>query len=163
MLIARFDGGCWPNPSGHAACACLVTKSDGYEIHRESKYLGSGALMSNNVAEFEGLLLIIRWFNATVKEHKENITIIGDSRVVINRMKHGQKAVSDGGRRFFPSSGVCARISFDCLLAASWNRHRMKFQWESRDNNDECDAMCRILLMNKKSEHEAFLDALERE
>ena len=51
ILIARFDGGCFPNPGGHASCAMLIER-DGVEVARESKYLGHGAAMTCNVAEY---------------------------------------------------------------------------------------------------------------
>lgn len=131
MLIARFDGACLPrNPGGHTACACLITR-DGVEVYRASEYIGFGSGMTNNVAEFRGLLLILKWFNAL--HTKEPMHIIGDSTVVIRRMNgKARKAVK----------GICAPQADDCRLAASWNRQWLTFEWQGRDNNDECDRMC---------------------
>lgn len=131
MLIARFDGCCLPrNPKGHTACACIV-KRDGVEIYRASEYVGHGEGMTNNVAEFQGMLLILKWFNAL--ENKEPMKIIGDSNVVIRRMT---------GKARKEAKGVCAPQANDCLLAASWNKKWLTFEWQGRSNNDECDLLC---------------------
>ena len=132
MLKARFDGACEPNPEGEAACSCLIERN-GIEIYRESRYLGSGKGMTCNVSEFEGLMMILRWFNNL--KSNEPITIIGDSRIVINRMNR---------RGTHHPTGVCAKIAMECVLAASWHRNLMTFCWEGRESNDECDAMCQL-------------------
>ena len=131
MLIARFDGACLPrNPEGHTACACTI-KRDDVEIYRASEYIGYGKGMTNNVAEYRGLMLILKWFNAL--ENKERLHIIGDSNIVIRRMT---------GKARKSAKGICAPLANDCLLAASWNRQWLTFEWQGRDSNDECDALC---------------------
>lgn len=135
MLIARFDGACDPNPLGHCSCACLIER-DGAEVHRESRYLGNGQGMTNNVAEYEGLLLILRWFNRQVElGHRERLLVIGDSMLVINCM---------GRQKMRPSSGVCAASSQKCIEAATIHKPMMTFQWQPRQHNEECDAMCQL-------------------
>ena len=119
MLIARFDGCTLPrNPNGYSACACII-KRDGQTIYRASEYIGVGKGMTNNVSEFRGLMLILKWFNAL--ENKERLHIIGDSTVVIRRMNgKARKAVK----------GICAPQANDCILAASWHRQWLTFEWQ---------------------------------
>lgn len=46
-----YDGCCEPvNPGGHAACGVLI-KRDGQVLWQESRYIGYGPAMSNNVKE----------------------------------------------------------------------------------------------------------------
>lgn len=133
MLIARFDGACQPiNPGGHAACACLIER-DGVEVYRKSEYIGHGDGMTNNVAEYRGLLLILNWFNS--QPNNERIHIIGDSQIVIRRMS---------GKARKPSTGVCSAVSLECLNAAVLHRFSISYEWQRREHNDECDAMCQL-------------------
>lgn len=133
MLIARFDGGCEDNPFGHGACACLIER-DGIEIHRASRYLGKGKQMTCNVAEFEGLKMIFKWYLDSGLN--EPMNVIGDSQIVIWRML---------GKYKKPVTGICAAISNECLELKSWLPFgQVKFEWQGRGNNEECDAMCQL-------------------
>lgn len=130
MLRARFDGGCWPNPGGHAACACLI-EQDGEEVYRESVYLGFGKAMTSNVAEYRGLRLVLNWFRRL--EPKEPLHIVGDAQIVVNRMK---------GKSRKPCVGMCTPLALECEAAARPFKEWLTFEWQRRENNDECDAMC---------------------
>ena len=140
MLIARFDGACEPkNPGGHGACACVIER-DGFEIYRKSEYLGYGPEMTNNVAEYQGLMLILKWYNKRIAALAgEHLHIIGDSMIVIRRMT---------GKSRKPPVGICAPLARDCVLAAQFNRPCLSFEWQGRDNNEECDAMCSLEIEN---------------
>lgn len=131
MLVARFDGGCDDNPGGNTACSCIVHRA-GVEVYRYSKYLGFGPLMSNNVAEFEGLHAILKWYlNSGLTEKMD---VIGDSQIVIGRMT---------GMYRKPAKGLCAEIAKKCLELQSWLPcDTVRFFWEPRLHNDDCDAMC---------------------
>ncbi len=132
MLVARFDGGCYPNPGGDASCACLITR-DGAEVYRHAEYLGVGVGQTNNVSEYRGLLLVLNWLEL----NPEQCMIISDSQVVIRRMsgKSGKAPV-----------GVCAELAKKCLARLGELNPRPSFRWESRENNDECDAMCDFMI-----------------
>ena len=131
MLRARFDGGCVPNPLGFAACACLI-EDDGVEVYRKSLYIGRGHGMTNNVAEFRGLMLILEWISVN---KPEEIHITGDSQIVINRMNRPR------GYGKLPV-GVSAQIAMECKHVAWSLKSKVHFHWRRRDENDECDAMC---------------------
>jgi ribonuclease HI len=55
-FIVHTDGGSRGNP-GPAACAFII-EHGGKMIHKESKYLGR---TTNNIAEYKGVLLALRW------------------------------------------------------------------------------------------------------
>lgn len=142
MLIARFDGGCIPNPKGHASSACFITR-DGNEVFRQSKYLGFGEGMTNNVAEFEGVKMILQWYmrNGT----SEPMRVIGDSQVVIWRMM---------GKYRKSVTGTCAEVANECLEIKSWLPWgAVTFEWQARMNNDECDAMCDLEIEEAQNKH----------
>jgi ribonuclease HI len=145
MLLARFDGGCWPNPGGHASCACLIERTTGIgiyytddaeEVYRKSRYLGYGDHNTNNVAEYEGLKLILEYLIT----HHEPCLIIGDSRIVINRMIH----------RNGPGGGRCAPVAQECLNLVR-RLDGLTFKWQKRTRNEECDAMCTLEIDDAKS------------
>jgi len=88
--------------------------------------------MTNNVAEFEGIKMILGWYLAT--KSTDAMTIVGDSQVVIWRML---------GKYRKPVAGICAESANDCLQMKSWLPYgKVNFEWQPRLSNDECDAMC---------------------
>jgi len=135
MLTARFDGGCVPNPAGHAAYACLILRGE-TEVYRHSRYLGFGPEQSCNVAEFNGLRAILGWYLAS--RTKEHILVIGDSQVVIFRMQ---------GKYSKPAVGLCARVARECIeLRNQIPENQIAFRWQPRHNNDACDEACSLLI-----------------
>ena len=94
-----IDGACEPsNPGGTASFGVYLTSVDDNAGSVQEKWgvIGSGAGMSNNVAEYCALIEAF----ALIKRHFHNlfdcdITIYGDSQLVINQMagdwgmKHG--------------------------------------------------------------------------
>jgi ribonuclease HI len=94
--------------------------------------------MTNNVAEYSGLLMILKWFNA--HEPKERLHIVGDARLVIRRMT--RKATK-------PPAGICASLADDCVQAAFWYRRWLSFEWQPAEQNGECDAMCQLAIRDE--------------
>lgn len=85
MIKAWFDGACWPNP-GHGAYGAVV-KRDGQIIFTASEY--SGPHVSNNVTEYQGLIVILKFLLA---ENIEEATIYGDADMIIKQMNGIWKA-----------------------------------------------------------------------
>lgn len=141
MLTARFDGGCIKNPGGHAACACVI-EQDGIEVYRESRYLGHGPNQSNNVAEFEGMRMILKWY--LDKGITVPMEVIGDSQIAIWRML---------GKYRKPVNGLCAESAKSCLEMKNWIMPgRVTFRWERREHNDLCDSLCDALIAKAQGE-----------
>lgn len=128
ILRARFDGGCVPNPEGHASCACLIMRGTA-EVYRKSVYLDEGPGMTNNVAEYSGLKLILEFLLV----HPEPCIIIGDAELVINRMR---SSTTSGG------TGVCAPLALECKALARKLTSLVDYRWQPRTRNEVCDAMC---------------------
>ncbi len=82
MIEIYFDGACEPiNPGGTASYGYLV-KKNGKIITQDSKIIGSGAGMTNNVAEYTGLIEAVKAIsNLNIKE---KVRIYGDSNIVCN-------------------------------------------------------------------------------
>ncbi|HET6347447.1 MAG TPA: ribonuclease HI family protein [Candidatus Krumholzibacteria bacterium] len=79
-LIAYADGGARGNP-GEAACASLITTSDGEELLRRAKRLGKA---TNNVAEYEGVLLAL---DLCRELGAADVTLRLDSELVVRQIE----------------------------------------------------------------------------
>lgn len=88
-IVCYFDGCCEPvNPGGTASYGAVVFIDgvrtwDCSEIFYPQK--GKEKETSNNVAEYSGFLAILNYLSANSLD-KENITIHGDSKLVIEQM-----------------------------------------------------------------------------
>jgi ribonuclease HI len=87
--------------------------------------------MSNNVAEFAGAYLIIEWL--ALNEITEKINIIGDSMIVVNRMKKGH------GRKM---NGLYAPMALQCLDTLKLVKTKITWSWQPRAHNHTCDLLC---------------------
>lgn len=130
-----FDGVCEPrNPGGHAAWGAVVAV-DGMQVLRTSGYVGEGALMSNNVAEYSG-------FCAAAQEclgHAGIAVIRGDSKLVIMQLQ-GKWAVNGG--LYMPyynrAMGLWRQL-----------RVRTRLEWIPRDKNGMCDYLSKQELKDR--------------
>ncbi len=83
-LIAFIDGACEPvNPGGTASYG-VVAKSNGVTVFTDSAVVGSGPKMSNNVAEYSGLIAFLEWY--IQHAHNGKATVYSDSSLLINQM-----------------------------------------------------------------------------
>jgi ribonuclease HI len=82
--IAWFDGACEPlNPGGTASFGVIVKGADGTVLLREHGVVGKGKAMSNNVAEYAGVLHILKYLGS---RPPGRVMIHGDSNLVINQL-----------------------------------------------------------------------------
>jgi ribonuclease HI len=79
-ILICIDGGSRGNPGPAACAAVLKTADDGQTVLEEGKFLGRA---TNNVAEYEGLLLGLR-LAATLKA--EEIEIRSDSELLVRQL-----------------------------------------------------------------------------
>ncbi len=89
MVFLHFDGACEPfNPGGHGAWGVWIEGlSDGpYGL---CGYIGYGEGVTNNVAEYTGLIHGLRWL---VENNITRCEVCGDSQLVISQMT-GEYAV----------------------------------------------------------------------
>lgn len=81
-LVVHIDAGSRGNP-GPAACAFVVTTSEGDRVH--GKFLGR---QTNNEAEYEGLLMALRWLHA---EGVHGARLHMDSQLVVMQVNGAWK------------------------------------------------------------------------
>lgn len=88
-----IDGACEPVNPGGTATYGLVVKDDRQVVHQGSGRVGSGEGMSNNVAEYAGLIAALRYLRS--REFHRAI-IFSDSQLVV-RQSRGEWAANSGG------------------------------------------------------------------
>jgi len=86
--------------------------------------------MTNNVAEYEGLLAAARWLNDEGIDEK--IQIRGDSELVIKQMKGEYRISSATSKKYVPQIKE--------LLVGK----EVSFQWVPREENEEADRLSRV-------------------
>lgn len=82
------DGGARGNP-GPAACAFVVFSEDKKFLYKEGRFLGSA---TNNVAEYEALLMAVEWVS---KNAEEPVVLVLDSQLVQKQMTGEYKIKND--------------------------------------------------------------------
>lgn len=149
MLKAYIDGACEPNPGGTASYGVLVVRKApkdtiveeltevGFTIpnseYRErwklvwesSGIAGLGSKMSNNVAEYVALIVLLGWFDNQVAE---NMTILSDSRLLVNQMQLNWNA--DSTKLYFPYYGEALT-----LIMSERIGNLVSFKWIPREQN----------------------------
>src|ERR1019366_10189290 len=78
---AWFDGASGPiNPGGTATYGVMIKDQDGTILVWEHGLVGKGSAMSNNLAEYAGVLQILKYLST---RPPGRVTIHGDSKLVI--------------------------------------------------------------------------------
>ncbi len=130
MITVYFDGLCYPrNPGGVAAYGYLVYRG-GQAVHKGFRAVGEGKGMTNNVAEYEGLMAAAQWLND--EGILEKIVIKGDSQLVIRQMKGEWKISSATSKKYVPQ--------IRNLLQGK----DVSFSWVPREENEEADKLSRV-------------------
>jgi ribonuclease HI len=104
-------------------------------VHQSGRYVGHGALMSNNVAEYSGFIDAI----LQVKKFPGPAIIKGDSKLVINHLL-GKWKINGGLYMPFYEQ---ARNLF------AIERERLGLRWIPRKDNDECDVWSKKVLTDR--------------
>lgn len=126
ILRAWFDGACTPNPGGHAGAGAVVRRHD-QVILSKAVYLGHGEHLTHEIAEYAGLLIVLRFVLA---EGIQWATVYGDSRMVIQQLNGELKP----GRSSYLSYYQEARE----LMARLPD---VRLVWISRGQNTEADQL----------------------
>ena len=131
-ILAWFDGACEPvNPGGTASFGVIVKDDDGTVLLKEHGLLGKGSRMSNNVAEYAGVLHILKYLSS---RPPRRVTIHGDSNLVINQLS-GKWRVRKG---LYLSIAIETKELLAYLRGLGW---QIDFCWIPRERNEECDAL----------------------
>jgi ribonuclease HI len=133
-LVAHFDGSCGPTNPGGTARYGYVIRRDHELIHRASGVVGTGAGMTNNVAEASGALELMRYLLDRCSYATE-VWIYGDSSIVINKLR--------GPRSSKQPKGCYAPLMTEAQAVAAQlsKRHPTYFQWIPREQNTEADEL----------------------
>lgn len=140
ILECFFDGSCWPNPNGHAAGGGFVQRGD-FTLYAASRYCGCEKT-SNNVAEYQGLIIVLEYLVETQPEHA---VIYGDSDMVIKQMSGRWKA-----KLPTPTNPRYYRPYFE--TAQKLKRQltgKIEFKWIPREQNGKADLLSRQPLFDR--------------
>ena len=130
--IAWFDGACGPvNPGGTATYGVMIKDQDGTILVWEHGFVGKGNAMSNNVAEYAGVLQVLKYF---AHRPPGRATIHGDSKLVVSQL-NGKWRMRKG---LYLSTAQEAKALLAHLHNCGWD---ISFRWIPREQNEECDAL----------------------
>jgi ribonuclease HI len=131
-ILAWFDGACEPlNPGGTASFGVMVKDDDGTVLLKEHGLVGKGKAMSNNVAEYAGVLHILKYLSS---RPPGRVTIHGDSNLVINQL-NAKWRIRKG---LYLSIALETKELLAYLRGLGW---QINLCWIPREQNAECDAL----------------------
>ncbi|XP_024641757.2 uncharacterized protein Mb2253c-like [Medicago truncatula] len=120
--ILEFDGAASGNP-GPAGAGAILRSEDGSLLYRFREGLG---YQTNNVAEYRALILGLK---QAVRKGYRNITVYGDSELVINQLK-GLWNINNAHLRNLCNEALELRDNF----------HLFSIFYIPREHNTEADA-----------------------
>ena len=135
---AHFDGACEPfNPGGHGSCAAVISVGE-TTAFRATRYLGQRPSMTNNVAEYLGVILLLNELEKLYSAIALPPAIIrGDSQLVINQLRGKWRA---GRGAYLPYYRIAKQL-VDNLQG------QISFEWIRREQNEECDSLSKKALL----------------
>jgi ribonuclease HI len=130
MITIYFDGLCRPkNPGGVATYGYVIYK-DGEKVKSGCGVVGSGAGMTNNVAEYSALKHAAEWVSQ--RGGDDEIVIKGDSQLVIHQMNGTWQIKSATSKKFVPE------------IQRMLEGRKTRFVWIPREQNAEADQLSNV-------------------
>ena len=126
-MVAYFDGLCEPNPSGHACGGWVV---EGREDLAGGEYLGHGSGCTNNAAEYQAALSVLRRIYRT--GWRGPVVLRGDSQLVV-RQYTGEYGCNAEGLIPLLAQLRKAATFFSALT----------LEWVTREENEAADQQSR--------------------
>ena len=126
MITAYFDGGARSNP-GPAGYGVYIVDDQGTvqaELH------GSLGTATNNVAEYNGLIAALQW---AIDHGLTQITIKGDSLLIIEQMRGNYKVKNEGLRPLYHQAKMLVMQIGD-----------VKFEHVPREKNKDADRLSNV-------------------
>jgi len=130
MISIYFDGLCRPRNPGGVATYGYVIYQDGKKVKSGSGVIGSGAGMTNNVAEYSALERAVEWVSRNSVD--DEIIIKGDSQLVIYQMNGTWQIKSETSKKFIPE------------IRKLLEGRKTRFIWIPREQNTEADLLSNV-------------------
>lgn len=131
--VGYFDGGCGPDsPGGHGTFGAIVRDLDDNVLHSEAGYIGYGSEMTCNVAEYAGVISVMKFL---LERNLQKVVIHGDSDLVVKQMSGKWKA----------KKGLYLPYYMEAVKLRYQLPH-VRFRWIPRELNTEADGLCRQAL-----------------
>ncbi len=126
--VLYFDGGARGNP-GPAGFGYVIERPDGERLAGAGNAIG---VATNNVAEYRGLIAgMLRAVELGIR----NLTVVGDSKLVIEQMKGAWRVRAEGLRPLHEEARRIAR-GFDAV----------RYEHVRRDGNAEADRLANVAM-----------------
>lgn len=129
-IIAYFDGSCESNPGGRIGYGALIDNThklfSGNHKHHHN---------SNNTAEHKALYLIFEWLEKN-KVFNRQVTILGDSEIVIRQMQGRYKIKKTGLYYLTAKKNIEMRD-----LLEKYHELKFVFKWIPREKNTIADEL----------------------
>lgn len=120
-----FDGLCEPQPHGIGTYGYVIYRS-GRKVKEGAAFIGKGAGMTNNVAEYTAVVEALKLASANGLLDGE-VVVKGDSQLVIRQLRGEYKIKSETSRKFFP------------VIRKLTSGFNVRFEWVPREENMEAD------------------------
>jgi len=138
MIEIYFDGACEPiNPGGTASYGYLI-KKNGKVIAKRSEIIGSGKGMTNNIAEYTGLIEVVKAISGL--DTKGKLMIYGDSNIVCytvaKKWGWNKKKTAWNPHRNAPHLKPLLEGALSLLKDFEY-----EIKWVSREENQEADEL----------------------
>ena len=130
MITIYFDGLCRPKNPGGVATYGYVVYQDGKKVKSGNGVIGSGAGMTNNVAEYSALKRAAEWVSQNGGD--DEIVIKGDSQLVIHQMNGTWQIKSETSKKFVPE------------IRRLLEGRKTRFIWIPREQNIEADLLSNV-------------------
>lgn len=129
LVVGNFDGGCGPkNPGGYGTYGVIV-RQNGKILFKDSQCIGDGPHVSNNVAEYAGIIAI---FQFLLKESISHGVIYGDSKLVVKQL-NGKWRIRGGLYYDYAKEAVNLKRQLPYI----------QIRWIPREKNREADYLAR--------------------
>ena len=138
VLEVYIDGNCEPtNPGGTASYGLVIYRGKA-RLLAKSAIVDTGDKMSNNVAEYAGLIAFFEWAD---NQPAEETVIKSDSQLLINQMR-GEWQARQGLYLPYYRKAMAYLINHTQLAG----RKLYQFKWIPREENWEADRLSRDIL-----------------
>lgn len=133
LIIGSFDGACEPNNPGGIATYGYIIQSRGQVLSADKGVVGEGPAMTNNVAEYQGLIRMLEAIQE-VAESGDKIEVKGDSQLVIRQMTGHYKVKSTRIVNLHKSAKkLVSRLRSE--------GYPVRFKWVERELNSKADTL----------------------